>query len=459
MSQQMFVAACTTLTKVAGAPAKNDKMKILTEGDSPYLRSLLLWTYNRFKTYRVLNLDYPETYSSVSPDVMPELERLLDELAAHKLGTNEAKSRIKKLLSSCTKEHAQIIANVIMRDIRCGIDETTINKVFDCLIPVFGVQSAQHLEDWSKVSFPIIMEEKMDGIRLVGAYDGDKTRFYSKGGFEIEGFDAFDVEINKLMPGAKFVLDGEFKAFKFNPKDAVCQKHRDGNWEFEYAKAISRRKVIDPKEIKEFFKYHIWDVIDYTYFHTQGRDGRSLTTEQRKTELFALFTRHGLSFNNIEQHPNQIVHSQAEVMAYMAELKTKRKEGLMLKPLKALYTFKKNMNVIKLKHFVEGDFRILGAYEGEKGKKYEGMLGGLVIGTDDGKIKTNMGSGFTDAERCELWVEYLAGRLVDRIVEIQLKDLTADNSIQLPTLLRFRDDKNSTDTFEELRGKLNGVKE
>lgn len=456
MSDQVqLLKAFETIGTMALTPGKKDKEAVLKAGNSAYLQSLLNLAYDKYKTYRILQIEQPAVFNSVQPDTMEEFEKLCSKLAAHSTGSNEAKAQVKAFLALNTKEGAQVYTNVLLRDLRGGFDVSTINKVFPGLIPVFKIQLGYALDDWSRISYPIVVDEKIDGIRCPALYNGDSVCFYSRNGFEFEtGMDAFKDQIKMLLPGVPFMLDCEFRAFKFNPKDKVCQKHKDGNWKFEYAKAISRRKVIDPEEIKEFFKLYIWDVVDLEYFESTGLRGEKLLLEQRKIRLASMFLRHELEFPNLEVVQSFVATCREDIDAYMIETKRMGLEGCMLKPMNLPYTFSKNYTIIKLKHFVEGDFRILAAYNGIKGTKYEDILGGITIGTDDGKLKSNMGSGFDDSERVELWMQHLRGELVGQIVEIQFKDITADGSLQLPTLNRFREDRDDTNTYEELLAKI-----
>lgn len=453
--QAKLIEAVATLSSVSAVPGKNDKVKWLKKGDSDYLRALLLATYDKYQTYRIQQIEQPDIYAEVQPDTMTEFMGLCNDLAKHILGTNEARARIKKFLATNTKPVAEVFTNVLLRDLRMGCDEKTINKAFPGLVPTFSIQLGYALDSWDRISYPIVVDEKIDGIRCVGIYDGNTTRFYSRKGFEFEtGMDVFAENIAALLPGVPAVFDAEFKAFKFNPKNKVCTKHKQGNWQFEYAKSIARQKTIDPKEIKEFFKLYIWDVIDYEYFLSQGVKGLKQPLHERKQRLAALFERHAEVPSNLETVFSFIAESKRDIDRYMQELKEQYKEGCMLKPVNLPYSFSKNYNIIKLKHFVEADMRIVGAYPGEVGKKYADLLGGLELVTDDGKVRTNLGTGFSDMDRADLWVAHLGGKLVGRIVEIQLKDLTETGSVQLPSLIRFREDKDTTDTVESIRGKI-----
>jgi DNA ligase 1 len=454
----MLQRALSTLRLVAETPSRSEKITLLKANDSPCLRDLCLYTYDRYKTYGIKRVTLPKSFAhETDAMVMRDFKNLLDRMAAHRIGIHAKRHQIDALLSRCTTQDAWMLANVIQRDLRAGIDAKTVNAAFPELVPVFKIQQAYPLDSWDRVPFPVIVEEKIDGIRCIAIYDGEGTRFFSRNGIEFEtGMDAFAEEISWLLPGVPYMFDAELRAHRFNPDDPVCQKHKDGNWRFEYTKAISNRKQLDPKEVRDYFTLYIFDALDLEFFVSAGKWGPKLPLEDRKTELLSMFARHNLQFKSIELLPNYLMGSREEVLAYMLELKAQQKEGCMLKLLGKQYGFSRTYNVLKLKHFAEGDFRILDAFEGEAGKKYEGMLGGLVIGTDDGKIASRMGTGISDTDRVELWVEHLAGRLVGQIVEVQFKDITADGSLQLPSLSRFREDKDTTDTWEMLMAKLMG---
>ena len=179
----MLVRAFQTIKDVAATSSKKEKESLLKRGDSPYLRNLLVATYDKFKTYRILQIEQPGSYNSVQPDTMEEFMTLCKQLASHTLGTNEAKVRIRRFLATNTAEVAGMLTNLLLRDLRAGIDEKTCNRAFPGLIPVFGIQLGYALDSWDRIKFPIVCDEKIDGIRCPGIYDGDSVRFYSRKGF------------------------------------------------------------------------------------------------------------------------------------------------------------------------------------------------------------------------------------------------------------------------------------
>ena len=78
-------------------------------------------------------------------------------------------------------------------------------------------------------------------------------------------------------------------------------------------------------------------------------------------------------------------------------------------------------------------------------KKYEGMLGALVCsGVIDGKyIETEVGTGFTDEQRNEFWLN--KDVLIGRLAEIKFQEISSDAtgkfSLRFPVFLKFKFDR------------------
>jgi DNA ligase-1 len=74
-----------------------------------------------------------------------------------------------------------------------------------------------------------------------------------------------------------------------------------------------------------------------------------------------------------------------------------------------------------------------------------GRLGALVCsGVDDGKtITVNVGSGFSDADRDNLWRDrnLVTGRTVEILCDVITQNRDGTYSLRFPRFVRFRDDK------------------
>ncbi|WP_398467082.1 hypothetical protein [Tardiphaga sp.] len=88
---------------------------------------------------------------------------------------------------------------------------------------------------------------------------------------------------------------------------------------------------------------------------------------------------------------------------------------------------------IKVKPEETHDVPIIGFVEGRG--KHVGRLG--IVHTPLG----NVGSGFSDQEREELWTEGQAGTLVGQILEVSCMEFTATGKFRHPTFIRMRPDK------------------
>ena len=102
--------------------------------------------------------------------------------------------------------------------------------------------------------------------------------------------------------------------------------------------------------------------------------------------------------------------------------------------------YDKDMKVETIEEYLKRKFE-------EGNGKYEGLLGALHVSSACGKIKCKVGSGFTDEDRAELWVEHLAGRLAGKIATITYQEVTKDGSLRFPTFNHVRFDKHEADRF------------
>jgi len=108
------------------------------------------------------------------------------------------------------------------------------------------------------------------------------------------------------------------------------------------------------------------------------------------------------------------------------------------------YECKRSALWLKVKPFIEVSLKVTDVEEGTGRNK--GKLGALICeGMDDGKlIKTNVGSGLTDAHRQEFWEANGAEMLVGQIVEVRADAITKNQdsedeySLRFPRFLRFR---------------------
>lgn len=446
-----------------------DKTELLKQGAKlSGFCELLNYCYDPFKTYRVQKISYPQKYNTVQPDILKELFELCDMLAKHTTTPAAAKGMIKNLLYKCTEDNAKYVARVFQKDLKIGIGVTSINKAIGDIIPDFKVQLALPMEKfdktknklvdfWDTLGYPVAIEEKYDGMRIIAACDGESVRFFSREGMEYDTLDYLAPQILSLRPGTKYVLDGEVIGIKYNPNCAAAKKCFDAGEHWEFAQGLSMAKTgnmgkgtpYPVMEMKEHLGFIVWDIIDYDEFQSSGKVGPRHPLKVRKMELAAMFIRQEADpLKNVLLSDTRLAFSKADIQEFNDSVLQRGGEGTMVKRLDRPYEFKRSDAVLKVKEFRTADLKVIGAFEGKVGTKYENMLGGIVVSDcgalneDPSKpIVAEVGSGFDDDQRVDLWFRHLRGELEGTIYEVKYFEITPDLSLRFPTALRERSDK------------------
>jgi DNA ligase-1 len=115
-------------------------------------------------------------------------------------------------------------------------------------------------------------------------------------------------------------------------------------------------------------------------------------------------------------------------------------EGIMIKKLTAPYECKRSSFWMKWKPVITVDLTIVGFEEGTG--RNVGRLGALICeGVDDGrKIRVNVGTGFSDAQRVEYWDsrDILLGELAEVEADAVTQNQDGSYSLRFPRFARFR---------------------
>ena len=324
---------------------------------------------------------------------------------------------------------------ILIKDLRCGTSEKTINKVVekkyaDYAIPVFGCQLAHDSANHeSKVSGKKLIEVKLDGVRVITIVRSDgRVDMFSRNGKELANFPHIAEQISSVIKqkgsskSMDVVLDGEIMSSSF--QDLMKQVHRKDN--VEAGDAI----------------LNLFDVIPLADFE-KGSYDKDQTTRSKMVQ-FWVEQNHEL-LPNITCLANELVdldtaEGQLRFKEINAQAITGGYEGIMIKDPLAGYECKRSVAWLKLKPFIEVSLEVKDVEEGTG--KNVGRLGALVCeGVDDGKsISVNVGSGFTDDNRIEFWSSrtLLPGNIVEVRADAVTQNQDGTYSLRFPRFKGFR---------------------
>ena len=345
---------------------------------------------------------------------------------------NMARDMIQHLMLSATQQQWNgWYRRILIKDLRCGVSEVTINKVVkknfsQFIIPTFGCQLAHDSSNHElRLAGKKCIEVKLDGVRvLTVVYPEGRVDQFSRNGKELLNFPHIIEQFKKTVTGITepIVFDGEIMSNSF--QDLMKQVHRKSNVQ-------SQDAVL-----------HLFDFVTLEAFE-RGRYDRSQSERSKKLRawknLWLEETPHieivGQETVDLDTDEGQRRFSEINAQAIKGGY-----EGIMIKDLDAAYECKRSFAWLKLKPFIEVSLEIVDVEEGTG--RNQGRLGALVCsGMDDGRlIQVNVGSGFSDSDRSEFWS--VRSELVGQIVEVRADAVTQNQdgsySMRFPRFLRFR---------------------
>jgi len=347
---------------------------------------------------------------------------------------NTARDMIAAMMKSATKaEWNGWYRRILIKDLRCGTSEKTINKVVekkyaDYAIPVFGCQLAHDSANHeSKISGKKLIEVKLDGVRVITIVHSDgRVDMFSRNGKELANFPHIAQQISNVMQlkgssnSMDVVLDGEIMSSSF--QDLMKQVHRKDN--VEAGDAV----------------LNLFDVLPLEHFE-KGIYDKDQTTRSSMVK-FWVETNQAL-LPNVTYVANELVdldtqEGQARYKTINALAIEGGYEGIMLKDPAAGYECKRSVAWLKLKPFIEVSLTVVATEEGTG--KNVGKMGALVCeGIDDGKlIRVNVGSGFSDLQREEFWSCRADGHVVEVRADAVTQNQDGTYSLRFPRFKSFR---------------------
>ena len=392
--------------------------------------------YQAYNPYHVFGVKkVPETAGLEDrPNPWPKFWAMLEGLRTRSLTGHNAKTAIEFMSEQFdTVEWNNLCRRVIIKDLRCGITEKTLNKVLsntEWKIPVFTCQLATDSNDHpGKMTGIKRIECKLDGVRVLAVITRNTINLYSRNGKRFDNFPQIEADLESIKRKLKFalgknngvVLDGEIVGESFQA--LMKQAQRKTNAETKDMTYC----VFDYIPLEDFERGY-WNAQQYK--RTEWLESHKELFESIKS--LRLMPGMNVDLDTAEGH---------DVMRRFAKDAVEAGyEGIMIKDIDAPYECKRSSFWMKWKPVITVDLNIVGFEEGTG--RNAGRLGAIICeGVDnDCNIRVNVGSGLSDANRDEYWSarDDLLGRVVEVAADAVTQNQDGTYSLRFPRFVRFR---------------------
>lgn len=420
--------------------SRNDKIKILEANkDNEILMNFFYLTLNPF-----INFFYKRKIGQINPTQTKTLEDAFNFLetviASREITGGAAEQAILTMASSLSDDDFQVFKLVLQKKPDCGIQTSTVNKVWKNLVPEYPVMLAEPYS--SKLAAKlnwysgIIIQNKEDGLRVnIQIQHGVVTVYAARSGNIIDLCGRFDPLGMTKFSG--YVLDGELRAWDATTKKFYPRKISNGIC----TKAI--KGTISDEEIQKLI-FIVWDIIPVDKFFSGF-----VATEYVNRLAFLesptdVYNQH---MNLIQLIDTKWVRSEEAALQYFQERLDLGEEGAMVKCPHAPWEDRRVPTILKLKAEKTCDLICYGIIPGEG--KYGGKVGSLMCKTGDDLLHVSVGTGLTDADREK-------NDYVGSIIEVMYNEvITSKNkttkSLFLPKFISVRHDKMIPDNLSNLK--------
>jgi ATP-dependent DNA ligase len=378
------------------------------------------------------------------------LDEALDQLDAlnKRLVTGHAGIKhLTNILKSLTEKDAKIIERIIAKDLRCGVSEATANKIWPKLISTYPVMLAsgydQKLVD--KISFPAYVQLKLDGMRFNAIVRGQTVEFRSRNGREIIiPNKTFAVPFIKMAEHYKqdMVFDGELLIADFAGKP-VNRQTGNGILSKAIKGTMSETEALQVRAT-------LWDSISYDSFKL-GIDIEPYNIRMAKLSNAMSDMKH--SNSQFGQYVDMVwtkeVTELSSAKTIFETFLAQGQEGTILKSKTGIWEDKRSKEQIKFKGELECELRVIDWEEGTG--KNKGRLGALVCESEDGVIRVNVGSGYSDEQR-DAYTKQVIGKVITVKYNARIKERSGNTeSLFLPVFIELREDKDIADMANKIK--------
>jgi hypothetical protein len=371
---------------------------------------------------------------------------------------NDGRLHISHVLGSLTPDDQEVLRRVLTKDLECGASDKITNDVFGkgfindepyMRCSLIDTKTVNNIE-FSKYGYAV-SETKLDGQYLNHTIINGSLTCTSRNGKVYDFLGSRDELMAKLAAAVQANDDRFSSGVVFNGECLVMDEHgiilprETGNGIIQKAgkgtmSAYESMRIV----------FVLWDVLPYDAF----RNGIwNVKRKERRNILESAIQEIDSEFIQMVEYEK--VLNIEEAFEHNTMLMERGEEGSVLKCESGIWKSHTSPKQLKMKLKMQLDLRIVGFNEGEK--KRTGMLGSLILESEDGLLTTNCGTGIK--EKGEEWTFQTIWdnreTLLGKVVTVECNELTKDKKTKipkvfLPVFVEFRFDKETCDDYERI---------
>jgi DNA ligase-1 len=363
-----------------------------------------------------------KTTESQSELSWEQFDQLLIQLENRELTGHAARDAIENAMNQSGHQQWNYwYRRILIKDLRCGFSEKTVNKVRENTVPVFSCMlSHDGAKHEKKIKGECFVEYKYDGVRVIAVVKNGHATLYSRNGKLLNNFPHIAQALSKPEFDG-LVFDGEVMSENFQA--LMKQVHRKEN----ASTADAYLALFDVIPVNDFFAGKC-----STPAFQRRKNLESLALNQQFASCIRIVD---CVLLDLDTDAGQQLFAQLNRNAL-----DQGYEGLMIKPVNQPYVCKRSHAWLKIKPYIEVTLEVTSLEEGTG--RNQGRLGALVCeGVDDGNaITVNVGSGFSDDQRVEFWKarDSVNGQLVEVRADAITQNQDGSYSLRFPRFKTFR---------------------
>jgi len=377
---------CDLMSVLASIPEYNEKLEILSDfRDEDFLKLIVDYAYNPYKTFGIYNPPLPDEHKEGVFN--PETFDILNRLIKRELSGNEARDAIDNEFRRLSLKSCTLLLNVINKDLRCGMNIKTWNKVYrPGLIPEIKYMrcSLPHhvkLDEWDWAG-GIYSQTKMDGSYVTATYFKDEVLFHTRQGHEFP---------KTALKKHKSIISKFPKNYQYQGELLVYENNKVLERSISNG-IVNHLRQTGHAPAKYDIRFIMWDMVSMDNILGKAFAAYRTRLGRLKSYLIGEDKAVGLV-------PTTIVYSQDEAFEHFYEQLALGEEGTVIKEPNSPWKNGVSKSQVKMKGEKENELRVVGMTQG-KGKNAE-LFGALMCESSDGELKVNV-SGFTEKTRVNI---------------------------------------------------------